>query len=208
MSINKRIVGLALFCAAGAAWTTASVAAVKPPVREVLSDSVIPLHYELALEPDAETLTFRAKVAITLDVHVETSAITLNAVGLSFDHAVIDGGKEATVSTDEKLGRATLKLGAPLATGRHVLSIDYHGKIGRSTLGFFAMDYAGPDGPRRTLATNFEPAAARELSPTTRALRSSPCSTPMSAATSFAKACAATCALMPTATPWTPICGG
>jgi aminopeptidase N len=165
MSINKRIVGLALFCAAGAAWTTASVAAVKPPVREVLSDSVIPLHYELALEPDAETLTFRAKVAITLHVHVETSAITLNAVGLSFDHAVIDGGKEATVSTDEKLGRATLKLGAPLATGRHVLSIDYHGKIGRSTLGFFAMDYAGPDGPRRTLATNFEPAAARELLP-------------------------------------------
>ncbi|HEY3654117.1 MAG TPA: hypothetical protein VGL34_03945 [Steroidobacteraceae bacterium] len=27
-----------------------------------------------------------------------------------------------------------------IAAGRHILSIDYHGNIGRSTLGFFAMD--------------------------------------------------------------------
>ncbi len=60
---------------------------------------------------------------------------------------------------DQKLGRAKLHFDTSIAAGSHTLSIDYHGKIGRSTLGFFAMDYAGPDGPRRTLATNFEPAA-------------------------------------------------
>jgi len=37
--------------------------------------------------------------------------------------------------------------------------------IGRATQGFFAMDYTGPDGPRRTLATNFEPGDARDLLP-------------------------------------------
>jgi aminopeptidase N len=112
MCILERIVVLALVCAAGA-WTSAAGAALKAPVREVLPDSVIPLHYDLALAPDAEALTFRAKVAITLDVHAGTSAITLNAVGLSFDHATVDGGNEATVSTDEKLGRATLELVGP-----------------------------------------------------------------------------------------------
>lgn len=154
-----------MFCAALAGWAPASGAAQPPPAREVLPDNVIPLHYDLALRPDATALTFHANVAISIDVRRETSAITLNAVGLDFDHAAVDGDTAGTVGTDEKLGRATIKLGAALAAGRHVLSIDYHGKIGRSTLGFFAMDYAGPDGPRRTLATNFEPAAARELLP-------------------------------------------
>jgi aminopeptidase N len=47
----------------------------------------------------------------------------------------------------------------------HKLAIAYHGKIGTTTLGFFAMDYTSPQGPRRTLATNFEPASARTLLP-------------------------------------------
>src|SRR4029077_19377859 len=62
-------------------------------------------------------------------------------------------------------GRATLDFGKVISSGQHTLSIDYHGSIGRSTLGFFAMDYTTPAGPRRTLATNFEPADARDLLP-------------------------------------------
>ena len=69
------------------------------------------------------------------------------------------------MSLDPGQARATLRFAAPLAAGRHALTIDYHGKIGRSTLGFFAMDYASPAGARRTLATNFEPASAREFLP-------------------------------------------
>jgi predicted acyltransferase len=36
--------------------------------REVLPDAVTPTHYDLALSPDAEALTFRGTVAITVDV--------------------------------------------------------------------------------------------------------------------------------------------
>jgi aminopeptidase N len=167
MNIIQRLVGLVLISTAGIvmAATPATMPPKKTSSREVLPDNVIPVHYELALSPDTEALTFHAEVAITVDVRIETAAITLNAVGLDFDHAAVDGDKEGTVESDEKLGRATITVGAPLPPGRHVLSIDYHGKIGRSTLGFFAMDYTGPDGPRRTLATNFEPAAARQLLP-------------------------------------------
>ena len=133
--------------------------------REVLPDTVVPTHYDLALTPDATALTFRGKVAITLDVRAATADVVLNAVDLTFEHATVDGGSDAVVTFDKKTGRAALHFAAPIARGQHVLSIAYTGKIGRSTLGFFAMDYSSPNGPRRTLATNFEPAEARELLP-------------------------------------------
>jgi aminopeptidase N len=133
--------------------------------REVLPDSVVPRHYELALVPDAAALTFTGRVAITVEVLAPGPAITLNAVGLTFDHATLDGGPDARVSLDKALGRATLTFAGVIPAGQHLLNIEYHGAIGRATQGFFAMDYVGPDGPRRTLATNFEPADARDLLP-------------------------------------------
>jgi aminopeptidase N len=146
----------------------AHAATPSPPAharREVLPDNVLPLHYELAVVPDAAALTFTGKVAITVEVVAPGPTITLNAVGLTFDHATLDGGPDARVSFDKALGRATLTFAGVIAAGQHLLNIEYHGSIGRATQGFFAMDYAGPDGPRRTLATNFEPADARDLLP-------------------------------------------
>jgi aminopeptidase N len=146
----------------------AHAATPSPPAharREVLPDNVLPLHYELAVVPDAAALTFTGKVAITVEVVAPGPTITLNAVGLTFDHATLDGGRDAHVSFDKALGRATFTFAGVIAAGQHLLNIEYHGSIGRATQGFFAMDYAGPDGPRRTLATNFEPADARDLLP-------------------------------------------
>ncbi|WP_295993368.1 M1 family metallopeptidase [Rugamonas sp.] len=134
-------------------------------IREVLPDTVIPLDYDLTVSPDADALTFKGRVVITIDVRQATSKIELNAAGLVFDHASVDGGGDAAVKADEKLERTGLAFSAPVKAGKHRLTIDYHGKIGRATLGFFAMDYSTPDGPRRTLATNFEPAAARQFLP-------------------------------------------
>ena len=139
--------------------------AIAVPNREILPDAVTPTHYDLALSPDAEALTFRGTVAITVEVKSSVQDIVLNADRLDFDRVTIDGGGSVTVKADQRLGRETLHADQLIAVGRHVVTIEYHGQIGRSTLGFFAMDYAGPDGPRRTLATNFEPAAARQLLP-------------------------------------------
>ena len=161
-----RAVTLTLLCMSGSVIAAAVEAA--PPAhaaREVLPEAVIPTHYELLLSPDADALTFRGKSAITIGVHAATSDVVLNAVGLAFQHATVDGGPDAVVTFEEKTGRADLHFSAPLALGQHVLSIEYTGRIAQSTLGFFAMDYSSPAGPRRTLATNFEPAHARELLP-------------------------------------------
>jgi len=163
VALIQRATAVGMLCLAGAA-TAAASAVAKHPQREVLADNVVPLHYELTLTPDAAALTFSGKVAITIDVITAAPTITLNAVGLTFDHAAIDG-TDAAVSLDSALGRATLTFAKAITTGRHILNLGYHGTIGRTTVGFFAMDYAGSDGPRRTLATNLEPAEARDLLP-------------------------------------------
>ena len=161
----SRAAALTLLCGSCAAIAAANENLPAHAAREVLPDTVIPTHYDLLLSPDAAALTFRGKVAITIGVRALTSDVLVNAVGLVFQHAKVDGGADASVTFEEKTGRAALHFGVPLAKGEHVLSIEYSGKIKTSTLGFFAMDYSSPAGPRRTLATNFEPAHARELLP-------------------------------------------
>ncbi len=156
---------LALLSLATQTPASAGGAADAQPMREVLPDTVVPVRYDLALAPNPEALAFRGEVKITVEVRAATRSVVLNAAGLKFEHATMDGGGEATVAIDDKLGRATLRWDVPIVPGRHVLSIEYDGKIGRTTLGFFAMDYSSADGPRRTLATNFEPAEARRLLP-------------------------------------------
>ena len=159
------LVALAILCCAEVAFADAG-SAREHPAREVLPDTVVPTHYDLALVPDARALTFRGKVTIAVTVSAATADVVLNAVGLVFEHARMDGGSaDAVVTLDAKLERARLRFATPLAPGAHVLAIDYTGKIGHTTLGFFAMNYASPAGPRRTLATNFEPAHARQLLP-------------------------------------------
>jgi aminopeptidase N len=163
---RHRFPEIALFFAIGLGATPAiSAPAIDVANREVLPDTVTPTHYDLALSPDAEALTFSGTVAITVDVKSSVRDIVLNADALEFDRVTIDGQDSVTVKADQKLGRETLHADQLISVGRHVVTIEYHGTIGRSTLGFFAMDYAGADGRRRTLATNLEPTAARQLLP-------------------------------------------
>jgi len=139
--------------------------AVGAKVIERLPTSVVPLNYDLRLTPDAEHLTFSGEVQIDVQVATAVSAVLLNAKGLMFDEATIDGGAKAVVTLDGKLERASLGFAGGVSPGAHVLNIRYHGAIARSTLGFFAMDYQSAAGERRTLATNFEPASERLLMP-------------------------------------------
>ncbi|HET7085914.1 MAG TPA: M1 family metallopeptidase [Rhizomicrobium sp.] len=156
-----RISNSLLFLAVG--WV--SLLPAQGAERETLPGAVVPVHYDLALVPNAQALTFSGQVTITVVAKSPVMDISLNAEGLTFDHVTIDGNGGVTTTADQKLGRETLHSAQPVSVGRHVIAIAYHGKIGRSTLGFFAMDYVGPNGPRRTLVTNFEPAAARQLLP-------------------------------------------
>src|SRR5579872_5216636 len=146
-----------------AAAFASSAMALEP---EQLPSVVTPLHYDLALVPDAAKLSFRGRVRITIDVQNLTPAIVLYADELVLDKAVLDTKEAAAaIALDAKLQRVTLTFAHTVKKGRHNLTVDYHGVIGVATLGFFAMDYDSPAGKRRVIATNFEPAAERRFMP-------------------------------------------
>lgn len=142
-----------------------AAATAAAPAPERLPSGVTPTHYELALFPDATKLTFRGQLRIDLDVQAPVREIVLNSDELVLDKAALDGAPASAIRLDSKLQRAILTFPSAVAAGRHTLAIDYHGKIGRTTLGFFAMDYASPRGTQRTIATNFEPASERKFMP-------------------------------------------
>jgi len=125
-----------------------------------LPGGVDPVAYDLTVTPDAAKLTFSGHVEITVDVDRGASRIVLNALNLTISHAALDG-VSAEASLDPKSQTASFSAGKSISGGRHVLAIDYTGKIADSAAGFFHVDYAGG----RMLATQFEPADARRFLP-------------------------------------------
>jgi aminopeptidase N len=158
-----------LFVAAPAAAAPAPARPTARPAaapRDILPPDFRPASYDLHLDPDLEKLSFTGAVTITGDAPVAGRSITLNAKVLTLDSARLDGVAAISITYDPRLSRATLTFAAPFAAGHHALTIAYHGKIPNdATVGLFAMDYDGGAGPRRTLATNLEPAEARAVLP-------------------------------------------
>lgn len=130
-----------------------------------LPDTVVPLHYDLALHPNAEALTFTAQMTADVQVRAAVSGIVLNSKGLIFDSVMLDAHLKGEAAIDVQSQMTTLHFPGTIAPGPHKVTIKYHGPISRGTLGFFAMDYESASGERRTLATNFEPSSERMLMP-------------------------------------------
>lgn len=149
--------------------STATTAAQAVPTH--LPTSVRPLHYAITVTPDAAKLRFSGTVAIDIEVVEPTDSITVNAADLEFQSATIGegGGQSLTVdgkpSIDAARQTATFALPSKLATGKHVLTINYTGTINKQAAGFFALDYDGPDGRKRALYTQFEASDARRFFP-------------------------------------------
>lgn len=136
-----------------------------------LPRAVRPTHYDVAIDPDAASLTFKGKVAITVDVLQPTASITLNAVDLSFASVRLSsaaGGAPFAaprIEIDEATQTATFTFDRPIPSGAHRLALDYTGKIATQTVGLFAIDYDTAAGHKRALYTQFEAADARRMIP-------------------------------------------
>ena len=134
--------------------------------RAVLPTGVTPLHYDIAVKPDAASLGFSGTMGVDLQVDEPVSTITLNAAELTFDKVRLDNANTAPkVAYDAEAQTATLTFEQPVAAGKHRLTIDYAGKINQQALGLFAVDYDTAGGSKRLLATQFESPDARRFAP-------------------------------------------
>ncbi|HWK36028.1 M1 family metallopeptidase [Sphingomonas sp.] len=130
-----------------------------------LPRTVLPVAYDIRVEPDAAAMTFTGSETIDVDVKQATSTIVLNAAELNISSATFDGAA-AKFATDEAAQTLTVTLPKPASVGRHKLAFAWKGKINTSAAGFFAIDYSDDDGTKqRMLATQFEAPDARRFAP-------------------------------------------
>jgi len=165
MLIPSGIRLLAATTAAASLIAATSLADAPPAHRIVLPDNVVPVHYDIAFQPDVKNLTFTGTVAIGLTVKAQTDSIVLNAKEIVVDRAELSGNAVPVVSYDEKLETATFTFPGKIAPGDYVLTLDYHGRIFRQAYGLFALDYPSAAGPKRALFTQFENSDARRFVP-------------------------------------------
>ena len=129
-----------------------------------LPSNVVPVHYDINIEPNSKEMTFKGFVRIAVEVRQPTSEITLNAFDLQFDSALI-GGKAASVAFDEKKQTATLLVDKKIEKGKCDIEISYKGKIYKNPQGLFILRYDTPEGGKSMLLTQFEAASARLFVP-------------------------------------------
>ena len=168
--MKVRIATLALTTALSTAIIASAASAqgiaLKPYAKAVLPANVTPIHYDVAVTPDAAKLGFTGQVTIAIDVKSPTRKITLNAADLTFSRVALDNGKASPiVSFDPEQQTATFTFARPVTAGRHHLSIDYAGKIYEQASGLFALDYPAAGGKARALFTQFENSDERRFVP-------------------------------------------
>src|ERR1043165_4755085 len=101
---------LALAACATAPAPAPVASAASPQVPSQLPRHTRPLHYTIAIAPDAANLRFTGTTAIDIDVLEPTDTIVVNAAELDFASVAADGGRPPRVSTDAEAQTATLRV--------------------------------------------------------------------------------------------------
>jgi puromycin-sensitive aminopeptidase len=135
-----------------------------------LPRTAVPSRYEIRLEPDLTTLTFKGTETVALDVSQTVSEVVLNAIELSVDSASLENDRgdtvRATATMDEATERCRLTLASPVAPGRWRLRLAFRGTLNDKLRGFYRSVYKDPTGVSRTMAaTQFEATDARRAFP-------------------------------------------
>ena len=82
---------------------------------------ILPVHYELELEPDLDNASFVGEVSITLDIVSETDTVVLNAAELEIDNVWIEQNEAVQASSvdfDQDLERVNFAFPVVLQPGR------------------------------------------------------------------------------------------
>jgi aminopeptidase N len=148
-----------------AAVATAETAPDFVPTPGKLPKTVVPVHYEIALTPDLDKLTFKGREKVHIEVLEPTDRVVLNALELTIETASLDEIASAEIAFDAAAQTVTLTFPRPLAAGRHLLSLAFTGRINRFGRGLFVVDYPVGDGRKRMMSSHLEPTDARRVFP-------------------------------------------
>jgi aminopeptidase N len=150
-----------------------------------LSMDVMPVNYDLTVEPDMKKFTFSGSEEITLDVAKPTREIVLNAADLDVlqahilpaDASSVQGlpgasgegsnkSLEAQIVPDTKSERVRFVLGKKLPAGKYRLFCKFKGILDDKLRGLYRSSFEDDKHIRRWLCvTQMEPIDARRMFP-------------------------------------------
>ena len=124
----------------------------------LLPTNVKPIGYDITLEPDFSTFTFKGSETINVDVLSPTTSITLNSIEIAIQSCTVtlSGGSEMaaqSISFDEDAESATFEFGDELPAGEATLAIEFTGELNDKLRGFYRSTYTDIDGNERHMAT-------------------------------------------------------
>jgi len=148
----------------GAAAGTTEKEVKKPFSR--LPTTVKPIHYVVKLKPDLKLLTFTGSLEVILDVAEATDEVVFNAAELKISEVKVDGEAAASLTLDDDLEKAVVKLTKPLEVGKKVvMTCDFVGELNDKMRGFYRSKYTEQGEERYAAVTQFESTDARRCFP-------------------------------------------
>jgi puromycin-sensitive aminopeptidase len=135
-----------------------------------LPRAVVPIRYDIRLEPDLPASNFAGEETVTVTVSEPVTEIVLNCAELQIQEVSVQGVYGVTlkgeVRLDEAAERARLSFPEPLIAGTWRLSLRFTGILNNRLHGFYRSSYKDADGVQRLLAaTQFEATDARRAFP-------------------------------------------
>ncbi|HJU11966.1 MAG TPA: M1 family metallopeptidase [Candidatus Binataceae bacterium] len=135
-----------------------------------LPTTVTPQRYELRLEPDLKSFTFRGDEIVTVTVNQPTFEVVLNALELEIDQATAEQSGKTVESTRVEMEpareRAHIHFRDALSPGEWKLNIKFRGVLNDKLHGFYRSQYTDSAGKSHTVATTqFEATDARRAFP-------------------------------------------
>ncbi|XP_018415731.1 PREDICTED: leucyl-cystinyl aminopeptidase [Nanorana parkeri] len=136
-----------------------------------LPSSIIPLKYDISLNPNLTTMEFSGSVQIKMQIVEDTKTVVLHSSGLQNLEASVNltGGSIHKLNVLEypTFDMIAMVLPEKLSKGTEfTLSIDYCSNFSSSYYGFYKISYADEvDSTKWLAATQFEPLAARKAFP-------------------------------------------
>jgi puromycin-sensitive aminopeptidase len=125
-----------------------------------LPTHVVPHRYELVLEPDIPSATFRGSATIEVEVLEKTDEIVCNAIELEIDSALVIVGEGAAavehvpdIRLDDTTERLHLTLPSDLTPGPARVVTTFRGVLNDRLRGFYRSTYEDDDGVEHTIAT-------------------------------------------------------
>ena len=119
--------------------TTPAAAPVADLATTQLPRAVVPSHYDVAVTPHVDKMTFDGKVTVTVDVLKLTTSITLNAIDMTFSSVSLTATRlkiaigAPKVTVDAAAQTTTFSFSQPVPAGSYTLAMSYTGKIDRKS---------------------------------------------------------------------------